>query len=126
MFQISGNELERREADKGDSEPDFKPEYCHYKDEGCELNDSCLNCPFPRCLQEEPRGKQRWTKKVRDSEIGRLFNSGLNTKELSKMFDLSRRSIQRALKRDNNRRSRESEEFIGIEEVEKGENHVNE
>ena len=29
---------------------DLPPEYCHYRDEGCDLADSCLNCPLPRCI----------------------------------------------------------------------------
>ena len=126
VIEISGDELDREKACKTAGELDLKPEYCRYKDEGCELNDSCLSCPFPRCLHEEPRGKQRWTKRVRDREISRLFDGGFNTKELSNMFDLSRRTIQRSLKKDNNRHSGESEETTGVEEVGKGDNQVNE
>jgi hypothetical protein len=77
---------------------DLPPEYCRYKDEGCELAESCLNCPFPRCIYDEPRGKQHWLKQVRDHEIKRLFDKGSGTKELGVMFGLSRRTIQRALK----------------------------
>jgi len=36
---------------------DLPPEYCHYRDEGCEFATSCLNCPFPQCLYDEPRGR---------------------------------------------------------------------
>ncbi len=34
------------------NELDLPPEYCHYQDEGCELADSCLNCPFARCIYD--------------------------------------------------------------------------
>ena len=44
---------------------DLPPEYCSYEDEGCNNYPSCLNCPFPRCLYEEPHGRQQWIKKVR-------------------------------------------------------------
>ena len=78
---------------------DLPPEYCQYRDEGCDLADSCLNCSFPQCIYDEPRGKQHWLKKLRDREIVRLFSSeGQGVKELALMFCLSQRTIQRALK----------------------------
>ena len=54
-------------------ELDLPPEYCKYRDEGCEFAKSCLNCPLPRCIYDEPGGKQRWRKGQRDREIVRLF-----------------------------------------------------
>jgi AraC-like DNA-binding protein len=96
--EISDTELERdREEDKR-HEPDLPPEYCHYKDEGCDFLDSCLNCPLPQCLYDEPRGKQRWLKELRNREIERLYREGWKIKELAVMLGLSRRTIQRALK----------------------------
>jgi len=81
------------------SELDLQPEYCHYRDEGCEFADSCLNCPFTKCIYEEPRGRQRWLKRQRDKEIVRLFNTGgKGVKELALMFGLSQRTVQRVLK----------------------------
>jgi len=81
------------------SELDLQPEYCHYRDEGCEFADSCLNCPFTKCIYEEPRGRQRWLKRQRDKEIVRLFNiGGKGVKELASMFGLSQRTVQRVLK----------------------------
>lgn len=81
-----------------ETEGDLPPEYCHYKDEGCELADSCLNCPFLQCIYDEPGGKQHWLKKARDKKIARLFRSeGMGVKELASIFGLSQRTIQRAL-----------------------------
>jgi hypothetical protein len=92
-----GLEMEKEEATE--SETDLPPEYCHYRDEGCEFADSCLNCPFSQCLYDEPRGKQRWLKELRNKEIARLFSSGgWGVKELALLFGLSQRTIQRALK----------------------------
>jgi AraC-like DNA-binding protein len=86
------------EEDTG-NEPDLPPEYCHYRDEGCEFADACLHCPFPHCLYDEPRGKQRWLKGLRNREITQLFGSGeWGIKELASLFGLSQRTIQRALK----------------------------
>lgn len=80
-------------------EPDLLPEYCQYKDEGCEFAVSCLDCPFPRCVYEQPGGKQCWLKKLRDREIARLFGrEGKGVKELALMFGVSQRTVQRALR----------------------------
>ena len=79
---------------------DLPPEYCHYQDEGCEFADSCLECPFPRCIYDEPRGRQRWLKRLRDKDMISLFcGGGRGVKELALMFGVSQRTVQRALKR---------------------------
>ena len=68
-------------------EPDLPPEYCHYKDEGCELAAYCLNCPFPQCIYDEPRGRQRLLKSLRNREIARLFSDeNKEVKELASML----------------------------------------
>jgi hypothetical protein len=80
-------------------ELDLPPEYCHYRDEGCEFADSCLNCPFPRCIYDESRGRQRWLKGQRDREIVRRFYiEGRGVKELALQFGVSQRTVQRTLK----------------------------
>lgn len=82
---------------------DLPPEYCHYRDEGCEFADSCLNCPFEKCIYDEPRGRQHYTKRLRAKEIARLFTTGgKGIKELALMFGLSQRTVQRALKKAKN------------------------
>ena len=81
---------------------DLPPEYCRYRDEGCELASSCLNCPLPRCIYDQPRGRQRWLKRQRDSKIVRLFTTeGKDAKELASMFGISQRTVQRALRTVN-------------------------
>lgn len=92
-------ELEEKTLDEENSEIelDLPPEYCHYRDEGCDLADSCLHCPFPQCIYELPGGRQRWLKKLRDREIARLFNERKGVKELALMFGVSQRTVQRAL-----------------------------
>lgn len=83
-----------------DVELDLRPEYCHYRDEGCELANSCLNCPLSRCIYDQPGGRQRWLKKARDREIARQFTTvGKGIKELALEFGVSQRTIQRALKK---------------------------
>jgi hypothetical protein len=94
-----------QELNEKTGQRDLPPEFCRYRDEGCEYADSCLACPFPQCLYDEPRGRQRWLKDLRNREIKRLFNSGWKISELAPLFGVSQRTIQRALsgeKRNNN------------------------
>ena len=98
-IKIGDEELNLDMEEATENEPDLPPEYCHYRDEGCEFSDSCLNCPFLQCLYDEPRGKQRWLKELRDKQIAKLLSGGgWGVKELALLFGLSQRTIQRALK----------------------------
>jgi len=93
-----------------DNELDLPPEYCHYQDDGCELattylscKSSCLKCPFPRCVYDQPGGRQCWLKRQRNREMVRLFSTeGKGIKELAQIFSVSQRTVQRALKRAKN------------------------
>jgi hypothetical protein len=86
--------------DFDDFELDLPPEFCHYQDNGCDFAESCLNCPFPRCLYDQPGGRKRWLKTLRDEAVLRLFTGqGKKVKDLALMFGVSRRTIQRVLKR---------------------------
>ena len=83
------------------NEFDLPPEYCRYQDEGCDLAGSCLNCPFLNCIYEQPRGRQRWLKRLREKEMIRLFTTekkGL--KELAAMFGVSQRTVQRVFSKE--------------------------
>jgi hypothetical protein len=87
------------DAENSIVELDLPPEYCHYRDEGCDLAESCLDCPFPNCVYEEPGGKQRWLKRIRDKDMARLYTTeGKKVRELAQMFGVSQRTVQRALK----------------------------
>jgi len=76
---------------------DLLPEYLHYHDDGCEFDESCLNCHLPLCVHDETRGRQRWHKSQRDGRIVRLYNQGKNVKELAAIFGVSTRTIHRVL-----------------------------
>ncbi len=95
--EIGDAETDEKEETQKNA-PDLPPEYCHYRDEGCEYAESCLRCPFPQCLYDEPRGRQRWLKELRNREINRLFTGGWGVRELAGMFGVSQRTIQRALR----------------------------
>jgi AraC-like DNA-binding protein len=98
--EICGDTREETKEETSQNETDLPPEYCHYRDKGCEYARSCLTCPFPQCLYDEPRGRQRWLKELRNKEINKLFSGGWKIKELALLFGVSLRTIQRALKDD--------------------------
>ena len=77
---------------------DLPPEYCRYQDEGCELADSCLNCPFPKCIFDEPRGRQYLIKNERGKQIIRLLKEGKGEKELAAIFNISRRTFLKKIR----------------------------
>ena len=81
------------ESELSNEELDLPPEYCNYQDEGCEFANSCLSCPFPQCIYEQPRGRQRWLKKLRDKEMIRLLTAGSGgVRELAVIFGVSQSS----------------------------------
>ena len=91
--------------DNPDEELDLPPEYCRYRDTGCEFAESCLNCPFTKCIYDEPGGKQRYTKRLRDKKMLDLFTAERKRiRELAVIFGISQRTVQRALKRARNER----------------------
>jgi DNA-binding transcriptional ArsR family regulator len=68
---------------------DLPPEFCQYQDEGCEFAPSCLNCLLPVCVYEETRA----------AKMEQLFvKEGKTIRELSQIFKVSKRTVQRALK----------------------------
>lgn len=78
---------------------DLLPENKQYRDEGCELAPSCLDCPLPRCVLDAPRGRAVLYKRRRDEEIVRACrHEGLSRAELAERFDISQRTVQRVLK----------------------------
>ncbi len=96
-----------------ETEFDLRPEYCQYQDEGCALADSCLHCPFPRCVHEERRGGQRWLTQMRDREMARLFAAkAKGVGELAIMFGVGERTVRRALRglRDGMKNGKAKEE----------------
>lgn len=77
---------------------DSRPEFVHYKDEGCELASSCLECPFEKCILEEG-GVVTLRKKERNQAIKKLAGKGVSVPELADRYGVSPRTIQRVLSR---------------------------
>ena len=77
---------------------DLLPEEFPYEDKGCEVFPSCLNCPLPYCLEEEPWGKEKFLKTKRAERMKELREEGKSVKEIARIFEVSTRTVQRWLK----------------------------
>jgi len=83
--------------------PDRLPDYFEYRDQGCDLSPSCLRCPLPKCRHDKQEGGRRVSKRLRDLEIFRQRTaSGRSISEMATEFDLSKRTIQRIIRRLSN------------------------
>ena len=79
---------------------DALPENLRYRDEGCDLSPSCLNCRLPVCRYDNPGATRRLRTLGRDQEIWRLRRRDrLPIDALARRFCLSRRTVFRILKR---------------------------
>ena len=79
------------------------PDYFEYCDEGCDLFPSCLECPLPHCRYDEQAGGRRTTTRLRDHELVRQrFYGGKSVSELAGRFRVSKRTVQRIIRRSSN------------------------
>ena len=76
---------------------DSLPEYTRYRDDGCDISESCLTCPLPRCRYEEPGGLRALLNETRDRQIIQLRLKGIPVAELAGRFGISRRTIFRVI-----------------------------
>lgn len=77
---------------------DALPEHTDYRDTGCEISASCLECPLARCKYDEPGGARALTMAARDREIAllrRKYQAPIDL--LSSTYGVSRRTIFRVL-----------------------------
>ncbi len=92
----SGGKL-ARERTYGRVRSDSLPEHTRYRDDGCEVNPSCLTCPLARCRYDEPGGARALFQTPRDEAVRRRREEGLAIDALAQEFGLSRRSVFRIL-----------------------------
>ncbi len=98
--EVSGRPLVTRENVCPIDFTDLPPELVRYRDEGCDMASACLECPFPRCLEEDARAKARHLRHLRDTEISSAFECGhRGIEELAVMFGVSNLTIRRVLNR---------------------------
>jgi transposase-like protein len=81
------------------AERDVLPQDIQWRDQGCELFPSCLNCPRPRCIEDEPRGKQKQRSQARARRMGALRGEGKTVRQIAEVYGVSVRTVQRALER---------------------------
>ena len=76
---------------------DIIPDNSNWKDQGCELHDSCLHCPREKCVEDEPRARQTQRLQNRALHMRLLKAEGKNIKDIARIFEVSLRTVQRAL-----------------------------
>jgi len=80
---------------------DQVPELYPYRDDGCELSPSCLNCPLPRCKYDDPGWLQRERRRKRDHAVLEARRRrDLTVPQLAERFGVSERTVFRILSRD--------------------------
>ncbi|MCZ6539309.1 MAG: helix-turn-helix domain containing protein [Chloroflexi bacterium] len=78
---------------------DTLPENTRYKDDGCDVSSSCLDCPLPLCKYDDPGWLQRESRRTRDDEIFRLRQERIPVAEISQRFGISTRTGHRIVQR---------------------------
>lgn len=81
---------------KGHSKLDSLPEDWVYRDTGCILAPSCLCCPLPRCIDDEPGGLPAVRRRERDAEMRALAGS-MSKDALAERFGLGLRHVYKVL-----------------------------
>lgn len=71
------------------------PQDTRYRDTGCDLFPSCLNCPLPRCVEEEPRGRERRRMQAKVHIARAMSTQGLSNHELAALLNVSVRTVSR-------------------------------
>ena len=76
------------------------PEFYHYEDSGCEVSETCLNCPLPRCKYDDPGWYRRNRRLAQDFLVWQsIEQEGLTARQAAERFALTERTIYRRLRR---------------------------
>ncbi len=78
---------------------DTLPENTRYKDDGCDVSATCLECPLALCKYDDPGWLQRESRRTRDDEIFRLRQERVPVAEISERFGISTRTVHRIVQR---------------------------
>ena len=71
------------------------PEETRYRDTGCDLHPSCLNCPLPHCVEDSPRGRQNFRQRQTAATINSLLGQGHTHAQIARLLGVSTRTIRR-------------------------------
>jgi hypothetical protein len=78
---------------------DTLPENTRYRDDGCDVSATCINCPLPVCKYDDPGWLRRENRHDRDVEILQQRDEGLPVPDIARRFGLSTRTVHRVLQR---------------------------
>ncbi len=78
---------------------DTLPEHISYRDDGCDVSMTCLECPLAVCKYDDPGWVQRQDRRTRDSEILNMRARGMTVPEIAVRFRISSRTVHRVLER---------------------------
>ena len=79
---------------------DSTPEYCLYEDTGCEISDSCLNCPLPRCKHDDPVWYEKTRRLAKDWKmVSAILQEQLTAEEAAERFSITIRTVFRRMER---------------------------
>ena len=80
--------------------PDDVSEFYHYEDTGCEVSDSCLDCPLPQCRYDDPEWYVRNRRLAKDFRLAYVMRQErLTVEETAERFGITRRTVFRVLQR---------------------------
>ena len=68
-----------------------------HRDRGCALFPSCLECPFPHCIEDTPYGKAEMRLSSRNVEMFKLRKQSWLIREIAAYFRVSDRTVYRSL-----------------------------
>lgn len=75
----------------------------YYHDTGCKYFPSCLNCPLPECLYDNPQGLAEYRAQQRlerdRSAVAIILRENLTAREAAERFGKTERTIYRILAR---------------------------
>ncbi len=92
--------LRKPKARRGEPLVDSLPEFYPYRDDGCEVSPSCLNCPLPKCKYDDPGWYQRERRRQREQQVLQIMaRESLTVPEVARRFGVSQRTVFRILKR---------------------------
>ena len=72
----------------------------HYEDTGCEVAETCLGCPLPRCKFDDMAWYAKYRRMARDLQmIAVIQDEQLTVAEAAARFSVTKRTVFRVLKR---------------------------
>jgi hypothetical protein len=93
---------------------DTLPEHSTYRDDGCDMHVSCLDCPLLMCKYDDPGWIQRENRRCRDEAIIRARRrEEASVPSIAARFGVSTRTVHRVLQTGGATRTNEEPEDEG-------------